>query len=188
MVYVQRYTAIINVYFAYQLENEASIWNPSLVFLTHYYHANGTKTLRRLRNLFNKHKLSDRNIKKSCHVTVTWSSLHSIWAYFMFNKVKLFYFFNNMSFCQFDEFFAQESFAYIDNWYSLIIKIFVSWWERKNWNYSLLLLFCGQVINCYFILVFTINSLSLIPDFPYLNQFHFIFPLSSWTNKIIKQV
>ena len=44
---------------------------PSLVFLTHYYHANGTKTLRRRRNLFNKHKLSDRNIKKSCHVTVT---------------------------------------------------------------------------------------------------------------------
>jgi hypothetical protein len=71
VVYVQRYTAIINVYFAYQLENEASIWNPSLVFLTDYYHANGTQTLRRLRNLFNKHKLSDRNIKKSCHVTVT---------------------------------------------------------------------------------------------------------------------
>ena len=43
-----------------------------LVFLTRYYHTNGTKSLRRLGNLSNKHKLSDRNVKKVmsryCHV------------------------------------------------------------------------------------------------------------------------
>ena len=35
-----------------------------LVFLARYYHTNGTKSLRRLRNLSNKHKLSDRNVKR----------------------------------------------------------------------------------------------------------------------------
>ena len=43
-----------------------------LVCLARYYHANGTKSLRRLRNLSNKHKLSDRNVKRvmshDCHV------------------------------------------------------------------------------------------------------------------------
>ena len=43
-----------------------------LVCLARYYHANGTKSLRRLRNLSNKHKLSDRNEKRvmshDCHV------------------------------------------------------------------------------------------------------------------------
>ena len=43
-----------------------------LVFLARYYHTNGTKSLRRLRNLSNKHKLSDRNVKRvmsrDCHV------------------------------------------------------------------------------------------------------------------------
>ena len=42
-----------------------------LVFLAHY-HTNGTKPLRRLRNLSNKHKLSDRNVKRvmsrDCHI------------------------------------------------------------------------------------------------------------------------
>ena len=35
-----------------------------LVFLARYYHTNGTKSLRRLRNLSNKHKISDRNVKR----------------------------------------------------------------------------------------------------------------------------
>ena len=43
-----------------------------LVFLARYYHTNGTKSLRRLRNLSNKHNLSDRNVKRvmsrGCHV------------------------------------------------------------------------------------------------------------------------
>ena len=43
-----------------------------LVFLARYYNTNGTKSLRRLRNLSNKHKLSDRNVKRvmsrDCHV------------------------------------------------------------------------------------------------------------------------
>ena len=43
-----------------------------LVCLARYYHANGTKSLRRLRSLSNKHKLSDRNVKRvmshDCHV------------------------------------------------------------------------------------------------------------------------
>ena len=43
-----------------------------LVCLARYYHTNGTKSLRRLRNLSNKHKLSDRNVKRvmsrDCHV------------------------------------------------------------------------------------------------------------------------
>ena len=43
-----------------------------LVFLARYYHINGTKSLQRLRNLSNKHKLSDRNVKRvmsgECHV------------------------------------------------------------------------------------------------------------------------
>ena len=43
-----------------------------LVFLARYFHTNRTKSLRRLRNLSNKHKLSDRNVKRvmsrDCHV------------------------------------------------------------------------------------------------------------------------
>ena len=43
-----------------------------LVCLACYYHTSGTKSLRRLRNLSNKHKLSDRNVKRvmsrDCHV------------------------------------------------------------------------------------------------------------------------
>ena len=43
-----------------------------LVCLARYYHTNDTKSLRRLRNLSNKHKLSDRNVKRvmshDCHV------------------------------------------------------------------------------------------------------------------------
>ena len=43
-----------------------------LVFLARYYHTNRTKSLRRLRNLSNNHKLSDRNVKRvmsrDCHV------------------------------------------------------------------------------------------------------------------------
>ena len=43
-----------------------------LVFLARYCDTNGTKSLRRLRNLSNKHKLSDRNVKRvmsrDCHV------------------------------------------------------------------------------------------------------------------------
>ena len=35
-----------------------------LAFLARYYHTNRTKSLRRLRNLSNKHKLSDRNVKR----------------------------------------------------------------------------------------------------------------------------
>ena len=35
-----------------------------LVCLAHYYHTNGTKSLRRFRKLSNKHKLSDRNVKR----------------------------------------------------------------------------------------------------------------------------
>ena len=35
-----------------------------LVCLPRYYHTNGTKSLRRLRNMSNKHKLSDRNVKR----------------------------------------------------------------------------------------------------------------------------
>ena len=35
-----------------------------LVFFSRYYHTNATKSLRRLGNLSNKHKLSDRNVKK----------------------------------------------------------------------------------------------------------------------------
>ena len=45
-----------------------------LVFLARYYHTNRTKSLRRLRNLSNKHKLSDRSVKRviscDCHVIV----------------------------------------------------------------------------------------------------------------------
>ena len=44
-----------------------------LVCLARYYHTNGTKSLRRLRNLSNKHKLNDTNVKRvmsrDCHVT-----------------------------------------------------------------------------------------------------------------------
>ena len=43
-----------------------------LVCLARYYHTNETKSSRRLRNLSNKHKLSDRNVKRvmshDCHV------------------------------------------------------------------------------------------------------------------------
>ena len=35
-----------------------------VVCLARYYHTNGTKSLRRLRNLSNKHKLSNRNVKR----------------------------------------------------------------------------------------------------------------------------
>ena len=58
-----------------------------LVLLARYYHTNGTKFLRRLRNFSNKHKLSDRNVKRvmlrDCHVII----LHSI-TYFIFNTAQ----------------------------------------------------------------------------------------------------
>ena len=43
-----------------------------IIIIARYYHTNGTKSLRRLRNLSRKLKLSDRNVKwvmsRDCHV------------------------------------------------------------------------------------------------------------------------
>ena len=61
-------TCIVHTNLKTRFENGISL----LVFLARYYHTNGTKSLRRLRNLSNKHKLSDRNVKRvmsrDCHV------------------------------------------------------------------------------------------------------------------------
>ena len=72
MVYVQRYRAFSTCVLYTNLKTRFEYGISHLVFLARYYHTNGTKSLRRLRNLSNKHKLSDRNAKRvmsrDCHV------------------------------------------------------------------------------------------------------------------------
>ena len=62
-----------------------------LVYLAGYYHTNGTKSLRRLRKLSKKHKLSDRSIKtvmsRDCHVIN-----FTLNKYFIFNTAQKYYF------------------------------------------------------------------------------------------------